>query len=78
MKTARIQSRCECQGLLEATLDEHGIVTSGWVTAREGGSELAPATAIDAGKEAFQVGWLCPLCLRNTIRSFYRGALIYA
>lgn len=39
--------------------------------------ELAPATAMDAGKEQFQIGWLCPRCGRNTLRSFYRGALVY-
>ncbi len=77
MKTARVRSRCECQGRLEAIVDEKGTVLSGCVTARGGGTELAPATAISAGAEIFQVGWLCPLCHRNTLRSFYRGALVY-
>ncbi len=77
MKTASVRTRCECQGRLSAELDEAGIVLLGAVRAEDGVVELAPATAIDAGSEQFQVGWLCPLCGRNTVRSFYRGALTY-
>lgn len=77
MKTASVETRCECQGRLSAELDEAGIVILGAVRTADGIVELAPATAIDAGNEQFQVGWLCPLCGRNTLRSFYRGALSY-
>ena len=34
--------------------------------------------AIGAGAEQFQVGWQCPMCGRNTVRSFYRGALAFS
>lgn len=77
MKTATVSSRCECQGRLSARLDEGGCVLSGAVGGLDGEYEPAPATSIAAGSEQFQVGWLCPLCGRNTVRSFYRGALIY-
>ncbi len=78
MKTASVQTPCECQGSLEAIVDEAGIVLSGSACVGKGEREVAPATAIDAGKEQFQVGWLCPLCGRNTVRSFCVSALVYA
>jgi hypothetical protein len=77
MKTATVTSPCECQGRLSARLDEAGCVLSGAVGAPDGEYEPAPATSIATGSEQFQVGWLCPLCGRNTVRSFYRGALVY-
>jgi len=76
MKTARVQSRCECQAKLEAVLDESGIAISGSASAN-GATEKSPANVIGAGKEQFQVGWLCSWCGRNTVRSFYKGALSY-
>jgi hypothetical protein len=77
MKTAEVQTRCECQGRLSAVISEAGTVLSG--SARQGkeAAELAPATAMGAGGDQFRVGWLCPLCGRNTLRSFYRGALVF-
>ena len=77
MKTARIRSRCECQALLEATVLENGIVRDGTSTHHDGEAARAPATAIRAGEDVFQVGWSCPLCHRNTLRSFYRAALLF-
>lgn len=77
MKTARIQTRCECQARLSAILDESTLVVAGSVKTRNGETEMAPANTIGAGGELFQVGWQCPLCLRNIVRSFYRGALSY-
>ena len=78
MKMAPIATRCECQAKLSALVDEEGIVSAGTVRTRTGQPELAPANAIGAGGEQFQVGWLCPLCGRNTVRSFYRGALVFS
>jgi hypothetical protein len=69
-----ISSRCECQAGLSATLDEHRHVVVGWAK-RRGASELAPAHSINAHLERFDVGWLCPFCGRNTLRTFYAGAL---
>lgn len=77
MKTASVRTRCECQGRLSAVLDESCIVLSGSAQGAGGDPENAPATAVDAGLEEFQIGWLCPLCGRNTSRSFSRGALQY-
>ncbi|EYF00480.1 Hypothetical protein CAP_0570 [Chondromyces apiculatus DSM 436] len=37
--------------------------------------DLAPAHSINAHLERFDVGWLCPFCNRNTLRTFYAGAL---
>jgi hypothetical protein len=67
------RSRCECQARLAAEVDEQGRVTNG-VAIRDGNRESAPAHAIGEG-ERFDIGWLCPFCNRNTLRSFYRGAL---
>ena len=75
MKIANVQAPCECQGRLSATLDEAGRVLSGSARRGKGDEENAPATAINAGQAQFRIGWLCPLCGRNTLRSFERGAL---
>lgn len=77
MKTAQVQTRCECQAKLEATVSESGTVVHGTVQKGRGDPELAPATAMGAGAEQFRVGWLCPMCGRNTLRSFYKGALVF-
>lgn len=77
MKTAKVSTHCECQGRLSAVVDEAGLVIAGSARGDGGVEELAPATGIHAGAEQFQVGWLCPLCGRNTVRSFYRGALVF-
>ena len=69
-----ISSRCECQATLSATLDEQRHVLSGWAN-RRGVKEIAPAHSINAHLERFDVGWLCPYCGRNTLRTFYAGAL---
>jgi hypothetical protein len=69
-----VQSRCECQAILQATLDEHHHVLTG-TAARGGATELAPAHSIGASNERFDIGWLCPFCGRNTLRTFYTGAL---
>lgn len=76
MKTAVVQSACECQARLGAELDEQRRVVRGW--ARQRTRELAsPANTLGLGKETFQVGWACPFCTRNTLRSFDAGALTY-
>jgi len=69
-----ISSRCECQAILSATLDEHRHVVEGWAK-RRGASERAPAHSIHADLDRFDVGWLCPLCGRNTLRTFHIGAM---
>jgi hypothetical protein len=67
-------SRCECQALLTATLDEHRQVLEGSAK-RLSVRELAPAHSIGADGDRFDVAWLCPFCGRNTLRSFYARAL---
>ncbi|XXX82297.1 hypothetical protein WMF30_26415 [Sorangium sp. So ce134] len=77
-----ISTPCECQASLSATLDEHRHVTAGWATraprgrsAGEADKELAPAHSINAHLDRFDVAWLCPYCGRNTLRTFYAGAM---
>lgn len=67
-------SRCECQATLSAELSPDHFVVTGSAT-RRGVRERAPAHAIGVPSERFDVGWLCPFCGRNTMRSFYAGAL---
>jgi hypothetical protein len=67
-------SRCECQAHLSAILDEHRQVLSG-AASRLNVREGAPAHSIDAHLERFDIAWLCPFCGRNTLRTFYAGAL---
>lgn len=69
-----IHSVCECQAQLGADLDEHHNVVHGWASVR-GVRETAPANTVDPSSERFDVVWQCPLCGRNTLRTFYAGAL---
>jgi hypothetical protein len=53
-------------------------VLRGWVMDRRSGRELvAPAHSIGAGAPKFQIGWACPLCTRNLLRSFDASALAF-
>ena len=76
MSSYRVSSRCECQAALTATLDENHFATSGEAK-RAGRAENAPAHSIGAKSDSgrFDVAWLCPYCGRNTMRTFYVGAL---
>ncbi len=75
MKAAyRIQSVCECQALLTAELNDERQVVAASAT-RFGNKEVAPANAIGADAERFDVVWKCPMCGRNTLRVLYAGAL---
>jgi hypothetical protein len=76
MPAAPLKSRCECQAVLTALADESLRVSSG--LAIKGESLLAPANRVRLDGDQFQVGWLCPHCGRNTVRSFYRGALNFS
>ncbi|MCA9631428.1 MAG: hypothetical protein KC766_27410 [Myxococcales bacterium] len=76
MKYAQIQSSCECQAKLFADLDETRCVLRGWAKdMRRKQESTAPAHAIHADQEKFQVGWLCPFCNRNTLRAFDASGL---
>lgn len=79
MKVARVESRCECQAPLVAELDEAHSVVRGFVIDRARNRELlAPANATKkiAAKQV-DVGWSCPVCTRNTLRTFNLEALSY-
>ena len=67
-------SRCECQARLSAILDDRRHVLSG-AAARNDAHEQAPAHSIHAELDRFDIAWLCPFCGRNTLRTFYAGAL---
>jgi hypothetical protein len=79
MKIARVESRCECQAQLVAELDETRTVVRGFVNDRARGRELtAPAhTGKKIGDKQVEVGWSCPMCTRNTLRTFNIEALPY-
>lgn len=74
MSQSSIQSRCECQATLSATLDEKRHVVSAHAKLR-GVKERAVAHSIGADADRFDVGWLCPFCNRNTLRTFHIGSL---
>jgi hypothetical protein len=67
-------SRCECQATLSAQLTEQRYVIAGSANYL-GQRESAPAHAIHPENERFDIGWLCPFCGRNVLRSFHAGAL---
>lgn len=75
MRQTTVRSRCECQALLVATLNEHRHVVNAYAVDRGGNMEPAPAHSIGAAKERFDVGWLCNICGRNVLRSFSADAL---
>ncbi len=77
MKQTIIRSVCECQSALEAILDEQRFVLAGFAIGRDGTRERAPAHSIEAERKRFDVAWLCPVCGRNTLRSFDAGALAW-
>lgn len=67
-------SRCECQASLSAQLTEERFVIAGSASYL-GQREIAPAHAIHPENATFDIGWLCPFCGRNVLRSFHAGAL---
>jgi hypothetical protein len=78
MNQATIQSKCECQATLWASLNQQRYVLGGWATdLRRHRQESCPAHSIDADHDRFEVGWLCPFCGRNTLRVFYAAALTW-
>jgi hypothetical protein len=77
MRTTTVRSRCECQALLVATLNEQRLVTSAVSIDRDGIAEDSPACTMGAQKVRFDVGWLCSVCGRNTLRSFDAESLIW-
>ena len=80
MKIARVESRCECQAQLVAELDEARSVVRGFVNDRARGRELsAPANATKKiDDKQVDVGWSCPMCTRNTLRTFNVATLSYS
>jgi hypothetical protein len=77
MKVAKVQSRCECQAYLSAELDEQRVTLRGWAVDARKQRLPAPANSIGAERERFDVGWACPFCTRNTLRSFTGSALVF-
>jgi hypothetical protein len=67
-------SRCECQASLSAELTDQRFVVSGTAVFR-GKRERSPAHAIHPEREIFDIGWLCPFCNRNVLRTFAASAL---
>jgi hypothetical protein len=68
-----LQTRCECQATLFAELADDGCVLSGYA-ARAGKRETAPAHSIGKDNVNFDVGWLCPYCGRNVLRTFAKAS----
>ena len=77
MKSATVESKCECQAKLVAVLDEKRQVLKGSAKDSRGRELLAPATSMHADKPRFDVGFMCPFCTRNTLRSFEADGLVY-
>jgi hypothetical protein len=74
MNRFQATSRCECEARLTAILDDQHHVLEGSAIHR-GARENAPAHSMNATLPHFDIGWLCPFCGRNTLRTFYAGAL---
>lgn len=79
MRHATVRSRCECQSTLVAVLDEDRQVVQAYAIDKSREKEHAPAHSIGGSREAerFDIGWLCSVCGRNTLRSFGAESLAY-
>lgn len=77
MRQATVRSRCECQSTLVAVLDEKKQVVRAYVIDKHGEREAAPGHSIAAEASRFDIAWLCPVCGRNTLRSFATEGLPY-
>ena len=77
MKSAIVESKCECQAKLVAELDEERRVLKGSARDGRGRERLAPATAMHAKNGRFDVGFMCPFCTRNVLRSFEAETLAF-
>ncbi|HSU41910.1 MAG TPA: hypothetical protein VLJ38_20160 [Polyangiaceae bacterium] len=76
MRTAVVESVCECQARLGAEIDEQRRVVRGWGR-KKLRSAQAPAIATGLSLQSFNVGWACPFCGRNTLRPFDTNALVF-
>ena len=76
MRTAVVESLCECQARLGCELDVQRRAIRGWARKRLR-ADHAPAITTGLSAESFNVGWACPFCGRNTLRSFDTNALVY-
>lgn len=71
----RVQSVCECQAILEAELDDKHLVLAGWARRPGERRERAPANSVRGrSPERFDVAWQCPICGRDTLRTFHVDA----
>lgn len=79
MKTALCRTRCECQATLTAEVDENRVVLRGAARDPRRNRFLpAPANAVlSGGGTTFSIGWLCPWCTRNVLRTFDAAALSF-
>jgi hypothetical protein len=78
MKVATVYSVCECQARLGADLDEKKRVIRGWAKDMRRSQELqAPASTLSPASARFDVGWFCPFCIRNVLRSFETSGLLW-
>jgi hypothetical protein len=77
MKVTTVHSKCECEVTLRAELDEARVALRGWATDARKVELPAPANSIHPERERFDVGWACPFCTRNTLRSFTASALSF-
>jgi hypothetical protein len=58
-------------------LDEQRVALRGWAVDAQKVELAAPASTIGPERERFDVGWACPFCTRNTLRSFTGSALVF-
>jgi len=77
MLQATVRSRCECQASLVAVLNEQRFVLHAYAAGSDRERVVSPANSMKIDQERFDLGWLCPICGRNTLRSFSSESLAW-
>jgi hypothetical protein len=65
-----VRSMCECEAELFAEVDRRHRVARGWIRSDDQQELPAPACVVAEEGRSYSIVWLCPMCLRNTLRCF--------
>jgi len=76
MKTTQVRTFCECQACLIAEFDEQLNVIAEYCEDSRARKIGAPASKAFASVSQVGVSFSCPVCTRNTLRTFSPASLV--